>query len=229
MASDCTGFATSARKALPPISPATRWAPVSSMSTRPPRPPSVASRRHVASPMPDPPPVTSATRPSKRRMQPSSAAARDGSLGRRRRLLHLARGADQLDAQAALRSLELLAGRPVLQSGLHPHAVVGGGGAGSRQRGAPLLQLLHERLGVRHVIGRRQVLLGDLLRHGGSRPPCRGAPLLPAAAARANPRNGESLPVEEQALDRAPQTPAPVPQPALREADAVRLHDRLGI
>src|SRR5262249_25353284 len=208
-ASDCTGFATSARKALPAISPATRWAPVSSMSTTTTRAPSAARRRHVASPMPDPPPVTSATRSPKRRMQPSSAAARGGSLRRRRRLLHPARGADELDAQPALRSLELLAGRPVLRIVLHHHAVLGGGGAGGRHRRAPLLQLLHERLGARHVIGRRQVLLGDLLRHGGSRPPCRGAPLLAAAAARANPRSGESLPVHQPALGRAPPTAPP--------------------
>src|SRR5262249_10333365 len=61
------------------------------------------------------------------------------------------------------------------------------------------------------------------------RPPCRGAPLLAAAAARANPRSGESLPVDQQTLNRAPQTPAAVPQPALREADAVRLHHRFGV
>src|SRR5262249_8718901 len=104
----------------------------------------------------------------------------------RGRLLRLAGGADQLDAQATLRPLELLARRPVLRIVLHHHAVLGSGVAGGGERRPPLGERLDERLRRRDLVRRRQGLLRDLLRPGPSSS-VSGAPLLAAAAARAQP------------------------------------------
>ena len=125
------------------------------------------------------------------------------------------RGADQLDPEPALRALQLLAGGPVLRIVLDQRAVLGGGLAGGSELGAALVDASRRAAWRSHGVGRRQVLLRDLLRHGSILP--RRGPSSTRSSASGVTVPGSS-PVDSRLWTARPRRAALVPEPALAPA-----------